>query len=83
MRWHCPPDTGFEIRALVVPAQAQDLSVKEAPHNIEPLRVSEEDLSLNVRAREETRDLPLSKQAALTTAPGHPQLFDIVSEVQR
>ena len=37
MRWHCPSDTGFEIRALMVPAQARYLSVDEALHNIESL----------------------------------------------
>ena len=35
MRWHCPPDTGFEIRALVVWGRARYLSVTEAPHNTE------------------------------------------------
>ena len=44
MRWHCPADTGFEIRAMVVPAQARYLSVKEAPHTIESLRVSVEEI---------------------------------------
>ena len=33
LRWHCPPDTGFEIRALVVWGRARHLSVTEAPHN--------------------------------------------------
>ena len=33
LRWHCPPDTGFEIRALAVWGQARYLSVTEAPHN--------------------------------------------------
>ena len=33
LRWHCPPDTGFEIRALVVGGRARYLSVTEAPHN--------------------------------------------------
>ena len=33
LRWHCPPDTGFEIRALAVWGRARYLSVKEAPHN--------------------------------------------------
>ena len=32
-RWHCPPDTGFEIRALAVWGRASYLSVTEAPHN--------------------------------------------------
>ena len=35
LRWHCPPDTGFEIRALAVWGQARYLSVTEAPHNTE------------------------------------------------
>ena len=29
----CPPDTGFEIRALAVRGRARYLSVTEAPHN--------------------------------------------------
>ena len=33
LRWHCPPDTGFEIRALAVWGRARYLSVTEAPHN--------------------------------------------------
>ena len=33
LRWHCPPDTGFEIRALTVWGRARYLSVTEAPHN--------------------------------------------------
>ena len=33
MKWHCPPDTGFEIRALAVWGRARYLSVTEAPHN--------------------------------------------------
>ena len=35
MRWHCPPDTGLEIRALAVWGRARYLSVTEAPHNTE------------------------------------------------
>ena len=31
LRWHCPPDTGFEIRALAVWGRACYLSVTEAP----------------------------------------------------
>ena len=34
VRWHCPPDTGFEIRALAVWSRARYLPVTEAPHNI-------------------------------------------------
>ena len=33
LRWHCPPDTGFEIRALAVWGRARYLSVTETPHN--------------------------------------------------
>ena len=33
LRWHCPPDTGFEIRAMAVWGRARYLSVTEAPHN--------------------------------------------------
>ena len=33
LRWHCPPDTGCEIRALAVWGRARYLSVTEAPHN--------------------------------------------------
>ena len=33
LRWHCPPDTGFEIRALAVWGRARYLSVTEAPRN--------------------------------------------------
>ena len=32
IRWHCPSDTGFEIRALAVWGRARYLSVTEAPH---------------------------------------------------
>ena len=40
MRWHCPPDTGCEIRALAVWGRARYLSVAETPHNVDSLRVS-------------------------------------------
>ena len=33
LRWHCPPDTGFEFQALAVCVRARYLSVTEAPHN--------------------------------------------------
>ena len=42
MRWHCPLDTEFEIRDLAVWGRVRYLSVTEAPHNIESLRVSGE-----------------------------------------
>ena len=34
-RWHRPPDTRFEIRALAVPGRARYLSVTDASHNTE------------------------------------------------
>ena len=40
---HCPPDTGFEIRALEVWCEARYLSVTEASHIIESLRMSREE----------------------------------------
>ena len=43
MRWHCPPDTGFEIRALAVWGRACYFSVTEVPHNNESLRMSREE----------------------------------------
>ena len=33
MRWHCSPDTGFEIQALAVWGRARYLSVTKVPHN--------------------------------------------------
>ena len=33
LRWHCPPDTGFQIRALTDWGRARYLSVTEALHN--------------------------------------------------
>ena len=41
VRWHCPPDTGFIIRTLVVWGRARYFSVTEASHNIESLRMPE------------------------------------------
>ena len=35
VRWHCPPDTGFEIQTLEVWGRARYLSVTEVPHNTE------------------------------------------------
>ena len=41
--WHCPPDTGFKIRARAIWGRASHLSVTEASHNIGYLRVSGEE----------------------------------------
>ena len=35
VRWHFPPDTGFEIQTLEVWGRARYLSVTKAPHNTE------------------------------------------------
>ena len=35
VRWHCTPDTGFEIQTLEVWGRTRYLSVTEAPHNTE------------------------------------------------
>ena len=35
VRWHCPPDTGFEIQTLEVWRRARYLSVTQDPHNTE------------------------------------------------
>ena len=43
MWWHCLPDTRLEIRTLAVWGRARYVSVTEAPHNIESLRVSVEE----------------------------------------
>ena len=76
MRWHCPPDTGFGVRALAVWARARYFSVTESPHNIEFLWVSGVvSLKLGGQSGVRTRDLRLSKQAALTTVLGPPALL--------
>ena len=60
MRWHYPPDTGFEIRALAVWGRARYLSVTEAPHNTDFLHVDGEETFLflsNRRDREPNPEL--------------------------
>ena len=56
------------IRALAVRDRVRYLSVTEAPHNIEYLRVSREkhfiSLKLKLQSGVPTRDLRLSKQTA-------------------
>ena len=72
MRWHCPP--GFKIRTLAVRGGAPYLSVTDVPLNIESLRVIREEniLKLEGQSGIRTRNLRLSKHAALTTASGPP-----------
>ena len=69
IRWHCPTDTGFEIRALAVWGRTSYISVT--------LRVSGEKtffVSLKIEGHSgvRSRDLWLPKQAASITAPGQP-----------
>ena len=47
MKWHCPSDTWFEIRALTVWGRSRYLSITGAPHNTESL-VSREEQHNNV-----------------------------------
>ena len=44
MRWYCSLDTVFEFRALAVWGRVRYFSVTEAPHNIESLWVSKEEI---------------------------------------
>ena len=77
MRWHCPPDREFEIRALVVWGWARYLSVTKAPQNIKYLLVSGKETLCFFEwclSGVQTRDLRLSKQSVLNTAPGPPPL---------
>ena len=68
------PETGFEIRAQAVTSRAHYLSVTETPHNIESFTNARgrnfSSLKLEGLCGVRTRDLRLSKQAALPTAPG-------------
>ena len=75
MRWHYPPDARLEIRALADWGRTRYILVAEVPHNIEYLLVSGEEtfpLKLEGKNGVRTRDFRLSKEAALTTAPGPP-----------
>ena len=82
MRWHCTPDTGFEIQALAAWGRARYLSVTEVPHNVDFLRVSGKEtfvsLKLEGQSGVRTRDLRFSKQAAKGTAPPPPDLITYV-----
>ena len=72
MRWHYPPDTGFEIWTSSVWGRTRYLSVTEAPHNIKSLRVSgEETFCFFKNLRPEWGSNPRSsRQLDSTTAPG-------------
>ena len=75
LRWHCPPDTGFEIRALAVWDRARYLAVTEAPHNTDfhTWMGKKHFLFLsNRRDREPNPELWREKAAVLTTTLGPP-----------
>ena len=72
VRWHCPPDTGFEIQSLEVWGRARYLSVTKAPHNTE--FDGEETFSfLSNRQAWETNP-EAWKAAVLTTTLGPPPM---------
>ena len=85
MSGHCPPDTWFDIWALVVWGPARYLLDTEVPHNLESLRVSgEETFCFFETWRPDwgsSPRSPTSKQAALPTAPGPSHKFS--NEVKR
>ena len=83
MRWHCPSDTWFEIRALVVWGRARYLSVTEVPHNIETLQLAGKKhvISFKLEGQSGARDLRLSMQAASTTAPGLPPNIERLNNI--
>ena len=73
LRWHCPPDTGFEIRALAVWGRARYLSVTEAPHNIDFHTWMGKKHFCSFQTAETGNRTPNSwKAAALTTTLGPP-----------
>ena len=75
LRWHCPPDTGFEIRALAVWGRARYLSVTEASHNTDFHKWMGKKHFLfpsNRRDREPNPQLLAWKAAVLTTTLGPP-----------
>ena len=75
LRWHCPQDTGFKIRALAVWGRARYLSVTEAPHKTDfhTWMGKKHFLFLSNRRDREPEPRTLAWRAAvLTTTPGPP-----------
>ena len=79
MRWHFPPDTGFEIRALAVWGRARYLSVTEAPHNTEFYTwMGKKHFCFFQTAETGSRTrTPAWKAAVLTTTLGPPPVVDV------
>ena len=80
LRWHCPPDTGFEIRALAVWGRARYLSVTEAPHNTNfHTWMGKKQFCFFQTAETGNRTRTLAwKAVVLTTTLGPPPYRDIV-----
>ena len=74
LRWHCPPDTGFDIRALAVWGRARYPSVTDAPHNTNSHTwMGKKQFCFFQTARPGTEPRTLAwKAAVLTTALGPP-----------
>ena len=73
LRWHCRPDTGFEIRALAVRGRARYLSVTEVPHNTDIHTWMGKKHFLFLLNRRDRKPRTLAwKTAVLTTTLGPP-----------
>ena len=57
VRWHCPPDTGFEIQTLEVWGRERYLSVTEAPQ-YRVLRLDGEETFLFLSNRQDREKKP-------------------------
>ena len=55
IRWHCPPDTWFEIRALAGWGWACYLSVTEIPHHTESSKVNVEETFVPLKPKRHSR----------------------------
>ena len=81
MRWHSPPDTGFETRALAVRGRARYLSVTEVLHNTEFHTWKEKKHFVSLKPPTpgtEPRTLAW-KAAVLTTTLGPPPVMSSIS----
>ena len=78
MRWHCPPDTGFEFEPSRSEAEHATSRSRRLPIilNLYEWAGKKQFVSLKLEYQSwvRTRDLRLPKQAALTTAPGPPPI---------
>ena len=85
LRWHCPPDTGFEIRALAVWSRARYLSVTEAPHNTDfHTWMGKKHFCFFKPPRPGTEPRTLAwKAAVLTTTLGPPPLYIVVKQSRK